>query len=203
MRLVQLQNGIDRCVALVEEPHLQMVDDFDSVFSLANAAVDRGVSLTAMVMDNLGDHRFDYDSIYAGESKWRLMVPIDHPEGPSRTLVSGTGLTHLGSAINRQAMHADTVENMTDSMKMFRWGVEGGRPAEGQAGIAPEWFYKGSGAVFRARRATGCSLLRRRRRRGSGDCGDLSDRSQWNAQSHRYGRWQRIRRSPIRKTKLS
>ena len=35
-------------------------------------------------------------------------------------------------------------------MKMFRWGVEGGRPAPGKIGVAPEWFYKGCGAILRA-----------------------------------------------------
>ena len=35
-------------------------------------------------------------------------------------------------------------------MKMFRWGVEGGRPAPGKIGIAPEWFYKGNGTILRA-----------------------------------------------------
>ena len=53
---------------------------------------------------------------------------IDHPDEPSRCLISGTGLTHLGSARGRQSMHATAAEDLTDSMKMFRWGVEGGRP---------------------------------------------------------------------------
>jgi hypothetical protein len=35
-------------------------------------------------------------------------------------------------------------------MKMFRWGVEGGRPAQGSIGTPPEWFYKGTGATLRA-----------------------------------------------------
>jgi hypothetical protein len=34
---------------------------------------------------------------------------------------------------------------MTDSMKMFKWGLEGGKPADGAIGVAPEWFYKGDG----------------------------------------------------------
>lgn len=38
---------------------------------------------------------------------------------------------------------------MTDSMRMFEWGRQHGRPAEGAVGIAPEWFYKGSGATLR------------------------------------------------------
>src|ERR1019366_7633386 len=63
-----------------------------------------------------------------------------------------TGLTHLGSAKDRQAMHlaeAAKAEPITDSMRMFQWGVEGGRPAAGKIGIAPEWFYKGTGTVLR------------------------------------------------------
>ena len=35
-------------------------------------------------------------------------------------------------------------------MKMFRWGVEGGKPRRGQIGTPPEWFYKGSGTILRA-----------------------------------------------------
>jgi hypothetical protein len=88
---------------------------------------------------------------------WRLLSPIDVPGEPSRLLVSGTGLTHLGSARERQAMHLaenkpeqTKEEVLTDSMRMFQWGVEGGRPAEGQTGIAPEWFYKGDASCLRA-----------------------------------------------------
>jgi len=63
--------------------------------------------------------------------------------------LTGTGLTHTGSANTRDAMHADAagqiLQNMTDSMKMFRMGLEGGKPAAGQTGVQPEWFYKGTG----------------------------------------------------------
>ena len=47
----------------------------------------------------------DYDAVYAGTSEWRLLAPIDVPGEPSRLMVAGTGLTHLGSAKDRQAMH--------------------------------------------------------------------------------------------------
>ena len=36
------------------------------------------------------------------------------------------------------------VETLSDSMKMFRLGVEGSKPAAGTAGAQPEWFYKGA-----------------------------------------------------------
>lgn len=103
----------------------------------------------------LSDEAIDYDPVYAGSSPWRLLVPIDHPE-PARCLVSGTGLTHLGSAANRQSMHGRTDEELTDSMRMFRLGVAGGHPTEGTVGAAPEWFFKGCGTALRA---TGEPLL--------------------------------------------
>jgi hypothetical protein len=33
---------------------------------------------------------------------------------------------------------------------MFHWGMEGGRPAPGEIGISPEWFYKGYGSIVQA-----------------------------------------------------
>jgi hypothetical protein len=78
------------------------------------------------------------------------LTPVDHPGEPARLLVSGTGLTHLGSARDRQAMHTKVTEELSDSMKMFRSGLEGGKPEPGRIGVAPEWFYKGPGTMLRA-----------------------------------------------------
>jgi len=78
----------------------------------------------------------------------RLLPPLTHPD-PAHCLVSGTGLTHLGSAAARNSMHEKLQKQdaeLTDSMKMFKWGVEGGKPAGGLPGAQPEWFYKGNGA---------------------------------------------------------
>ena len=47
-------------------------------------------------------------------------------------------------------MHEAQQAELTDSMKMFRLGVEGGKPAPGTIGVAPEWFYKGCGTILRA-----------------------------------------------------
>ena len=59
-------------------------------------------------------------------------------------------ISHLGSAKNRDAMHGKSDAELTDSMKIFRWGLERGRPAPGEIGVAPEWFYKGNGTILRA-----------------------------------------------------
>ncbi len=46
-------------------------------------------------------------------------------------------------------MHeSDTPVEMTDSMQVFQWGIEGGKPAPGNIGVQPEWFYKGTGAAL-------------------------------------------------------
>ncbi len=76
-----------------------------------------------------------------------LLAPIDHPD-PAHLHLTGTGLTHLGSAEGRDAMHraAAAAEQQTDSMRIFLEGLEGGKPAAGETGAQPEWFYKGNGA---------------------------------------------------------
>jgi hypothetical protein len=97
----------------------------------------------------IGSKRVSYDDVYEGRSAWRIGLPIDHPD-PAHCLVSGTGLTHLGSAKNRQEMHEKHESELTDSMRMFRDGLGGGKPAAGAIGTPPEWFYKGTGGILRA-----------------------------------------------------
>jgi hypothetical protein len=149
-RLIQIAKGRDRAVAVVEEPQLRLLHQAASIYALALEAIANNVKLTALVQQKLSNLVLDYDPIYHGQSEWRILAPIDHPDEPSRCLVSGTGLTHLGSARDRQDMHAIAREDLTDSMKMFRWGIEAGRPAAGQIGTPPEWFYKGTGTILRA-----------------------------------------------------
>jgi len=149
-RLVQIQNGLTRRVALVEEPHLRVLAGVESIYELAANLDAAGGSLAKISREWLSTQSLDYDEVYSGKSDWKLLPPIDHPTEPARCLVSGTGLTHLGSAANRQRMHEARESELTDSMKMFKWGVEGGKPAPGRIGVAPEWFYKGCGTILRA-----------------------------------------------------
>lgn len=149
-RLVQLRRHDVRRVAVVEEPRVLLLRDCASVFAVAREAIATSTRLTALVQKLITREALEYDAIHRGESEWKPLPAIDHPEEPARCLVSGTGLTHLGSAKNRGAMHGASDADLTDSMKMFRWGVEGGRPAPGRIGVAPEWFYKGDGSILRA-----------------------------------------------------
>jgi hypothetical protein len=153
LRLVQLiHQNEGRRVAVVEEPHLRPLARWRSVYDLAQEALSAGHGIVEVVGANTFLTPLDYDAVYAGRSPWRLLPPIDHPDEPGRCLVSGTGLTHKASAENRQSMHVSSDQSaapLTDSMKMYRIGLEGGRPAEGQLGAAPEWFYKGCGTILK------------------------------------------------------
>lgn len=148
-RLLQLKRGNARRVALVEEPNLRLLEGCASIYELAGSAITTRVKLSDLARQQATGELLEYDPVYRGNSEWRILPPIDHAEDPARCVVSGTGLTHLGSARNRQSMHASKDEALTDSMRMFRWGIEGGRPAPGSIGIAPEWFYKGTGTTLR------------------------------------------------------
>jgi hypothetical protein len=155
MRLVQLDDGgLRRGVALVDEPYLVFLSGVTSLSQLVRRSLSQEVSLTALVTSLATDERILYDEVYQQNSVWKLLTPVDTPGAPQTTLVSGTGLTHLGSARERQAMHAASAEKseaeITDSMRMFEWGCAKGRPDVGEVGIAPEWFYKGDGSIIRA-----------------------------------------------------
>lgn len=134
---------------------LILVEDGDAVFlsgpattrELALAAIAAGRSLADMAREHRTDERADPRAeLEAG----RLLPAIDHPDA-ARLVLAGTGLTHLGSAEGRDAMHkaAASAEKPTDSMRMFLEGVEGGKPEAGIIGQQPEWFYKGDGQGLR------------------------------------------------------
>ena len=146
MNLIQfIDPSGERAVGAVDNGVTRVVNGAASVYALAMVALESGKGLAALVAElGLGE-TVDRDAIIADG---RLLAPIDHPD-PAHLYVTGTGLTHLGSAATRDAMHTansgQSEVGLTDTMKMFRMGLEGGKPAEGQKGVQPEWFYKGNG----------------------------------------------------------
>ncbi|HZD54103.1 MAG TPA: FAH family protein, partial [Woeseiaceae bacterium] len=146
MRLVQLRMADgSRCVAAGLQDDVRRIDGITSIYELANAALKESATLEECTRRRVSDERVDLE---AAETEGRLLAPIDHPD-PAHLMLSGTGLTHLGSAQMRDRMHREAAgEHVTDSMRMFRMGLEGGKPAGGGAGAQPEWFYKGDGACL-------------------------------------------------------
>ncbi|NNG04647.1 MAG: FAH family protein [Inquilinus sp.] len=149
MRLIQFTGaGGGRQVGLVsEDGHtVRGLDGARTVYALAREAIDEGAALADLAGALATGAVHDYDAIVADG---RLLAPLDHPD-PAHLLVTGTGLTHLGSAATRDKMHAEGSAGdapATDSMKMFRAGLAGGKPAEGEIGVQPEWFFKGDGGA--------------------------------------------------------
>lgn len=141
LRLVQIEMGAERCVAaLVDARRAERLADAPSLYVLAAAAIAEGVSLAQAVERRRTGRHVELE-------RARLLAPIEHPD-PAHLYLTGTGLTHLGSAESRDKMHAlASVESgQTDSMRIFREGLEGGKPAPGAVGAQPEWFYKGDGS---------------------------------------------------------
>jgi len=149
IRLVQLLGPEERRLAVVDEPRLRLLEECDSVYDFARACIRWNCKVEALVEENVGEQSLDYEQVYSGRSSWRLLPAADHPTEPSRCLVGGTGLTHVASAKNRDAMHGEA-QVLTDSIRMYRLGLEGGKPAQGEVGVSPEWFYKGNGLLLRA-----------------------------------------------------
>ena len=147
MRLVQFHKGNpdNTLVAKVNGNNLDVIANTNCTRLLALEAVHEGKSLAALVAEKGVIESVDYDTVIA---EGRLLSPVMHKDA-AHMLMTGTGLTHLGSASTRSAMHEKTDQNeeeLTDSMKMFKWGLEGGKPAAGEVGTEPEWFFKGDGS---------------------------------------------------------
>lgn len=141
-----------RRVALVQEPKLILLQTFTSVYEMALVALESNVKLSDLIETSLSAESVNYDSVYFGRSEWSLLPSFDDPNSPLSCLVSGTGLTHKNSALNRQLMHHSGDDKPTDSMQMYQWGVEGGTPEIGGIGVQPEWFYKGNGSILKGHR---------------------------------------------------
>ena len=121
------------------------VKDARSVRALAMEAADSGRPLADVIAAHGVGEAVD---LIRARDEGLFLPPITHAD-PAHLHLTGTGLTHLGSAATRDSMHKKATEaaeeTLTDSMKMFRMGLENGKPKPGEKGVQPEWFYKGNG----------------------------------------------------------
>jgi len=151
MRLIQLELDSEniRVGAIdADGTRVRLLDGVAGTRELAMRAIAVGESLERHATAVPGAQWLDYATLLR---EGRVRTPLHHSD-PAHCMVSGTGLTHLGSAAARDAMHQKLQQQgqegtLTDSMRMFQWGVEGGKPAAGQVGAQPEWFFKGTGGI--------------------------------------------------------
>jgi hypothetical protein len=154
----QIKDTSGKIIVAVREDggEARAVNNAVSVYALALEAANSSKSLADVISAYGYGEVVDLDKAYADG---RFLAPITHPD-PAHLHLTGTGLTHLGSAATRDSMHKKTTETseetLTDSMKMFKMGLENGKPKDGEKGVQPEWFYKGNGHVATA---PGAALL--------------------------------------------
>ena len=158
MLISQIKDTSGKIIVAVREDggEARAVNNAVSVYALALEAANSGKSLADVISAYGYGEVVDLDKAYA---EGRFLAPITHSD-PAHLHLTGTGLTHLGSAATRDSMHKKTTETseetLTDSMKMFKMGLENGKPKDGEKGVQPEWFYKGNGHVATA---PGAALL--------------------------------------------
>ena len=165
MRIVQFENSGGRRLGVVVDESVRDVTavrpELVRVSDAFDAAQDAGVSLETflepLVTSNAASE-LPYAELLEGDA---LRPPLDHAD-PHRVLLTGTGLTHLGSMESRDQMHAAAAEEQSeedeaqksDSKKMFEMGLRSGKPAAGSRGVGPEWFFKGCGWNLRGHNDT-------------------------------------------------
>ena len=147
MRLTQfLDDRGKRAVAVTARGESRLVKGARTTLNLALQAIEANIPLRRLIADRGLGKPVDLSRAL---KERRILEPIDHKD-PAHVFVTGTGLTHLGSAEGRDAMHRDLADptKLTDSMRMFKLGYEGGKPKKGETGAQPEWFYKGDGSIL-------------------------------------------------------
>jgi hypothetical protein len=125
LRLLQHRSdGGERSVIAARDDAAHVVPGFATIRALALHAIAQGKGLAQAVEEAGRGDSIDIAGEYAAG---RFLAPIDH-EDDAHVLMTGTGLTHLGSAEGRDKMHreAAAAEKQTDSMRMFLEGLEGG-----------------------------------------------------------------------------
>ena len=147
MRLIQLSHPTHgRRVGIVEEPKIILLNkSVTSTYTLFTDIINGKQPHLSSINALRSNESFTYDDIYQSKNGFKMLPPIDCSD-PMHCIVSGTGLTHKASAENREKMNQQQKDaSLTDSMKMYLMGEEGGKPEGNNVGVQPEWFYKGSG----------------------------------------------------------
>lgn len=146
LRLVQLRSADGRRILAARDDDGRSfeVEGLAGSYALARLALAERVPLVEAALARRGAPV----DLELAAAEGRIRPPIDHPD-PAHLYLTGTGLTHLGSAVGRDQMHkAAAAGAMTDSLRMFQMGLDGGKPADGKPGAQPEWFYKGDGTCL-------------------------------------------------------
>lgn len=145
LRLIQFILNDRRAIAYIQDNIAHEISGVLTIQELALMAIKEKKTIQEVALSKTSINQYDYQELLDGN---KLLSPIDHHDD-AHCLITGTGLTHLGSASARDSMHkkSDNTDDLTDSMRIFQSGLEFGKPTAGNIGAQPEWFYKGDGSI--------------------------------------------------------
>ena len=117
MRLVQfLDRAGARTVGVVSESGatLEVIGGAQRVYDMAMEAIRCNVALAQIAGEWQTKELVSYEEVIA---EGRLLPPLDHADA-ARWLVTGTGLSHLGSAAARDSMHVKLQQAEADNQRL-------------------------------------------------------------------------------------
>jgi hypothetical protein len=102
MRIIQfisLQG--QKKTGIVEEAKIRLLHTIKTTYELVFYAEENNLEIQQAASRLASDTFEDYQKIL---DEKRILLPLQHPD-PYHTWITGTGLTHLGSAASRDSMH--------------------------------------------------------------------------------------------------
>ena len=147
MRLIQYKDetGARAVGAREGNGKIARLDGVSTVYELAQRAMTSGASLAEEARGRMGAPS---ETIEALATSGRLLAPLDHAN-PRAHWLTGTGFTHMEksaqAARRKDYPSKEEIAALPDAQRLIASALESGRPAPGEAGLQPEWFYKGDG----------------------------------------------------------
>ncbi|WP_268876888.1 AraD1 family protein [Facilibium subflavum] len=138
------QDGMRR-TAIVKDQQVHLLDSDKSIYQLAKLALTKGGTLLEEI-NGLKTINSTYVSDFL-KLNHEIMTPISIEDTPW-IVMSGTGLTHINSALMRDNM-MDSTGKLSDAQKIYHSGLENGKPSNKDIGAMPEWFFKGFGNALK------------------------------------------------------
>ncbi|USH03978.1 FAH family protein [Grimontia kaedaensis] len=146
-RVIQFLSNEGPCLAkVINADEVIPLKKTLTTYDVALMALKGSIPLTSLIDGLLSDKAISYQQLI---DEGLILPPFHHPDD-AHAFVTGTGLTHLGSADTRSSMHSKIQQDesaLTDSMKMFKMGIEDGIATNTRYASQPEWFYKGNGSI--------------------------------------------------------
>ncbi len=145
MRLSQLLNAQGQKIVCATDDTgtSRKLADVAGIRELAMRALQTQTKLTDLALACATGEVVD---LVAALDEGRVLTPIDHPD-PAHLLVSGSGLSHK-AWVAIEPDHGPDEDAWPDHFKTLMLGQRGGKPASGEWGAQPEWFFKGNGDIL-------------------------------------------------------